>query len=159
MIWLYFDNPQMVFDFVASRMRSGQWNWTSKNTVGIGLCREEDNVSVLAGGIILEAKSPYDVHFTIAVDDPHVVTRKVIKCIADIIFGGDVFGLDVARCTALVHPKNKQSRKSVQRLGFKEEGCLRKGFDGKSNAIIYGMLKEECIWLKESFNGLTPVTA
>lgn len=46
------------------------------------------------------------------------------------------------RITALVDKYNKRSRKMVQRLGFVEEGKLRKAAE-KGDVFIYGLLPNE----------------
>jgi RimJ/RimL family protein N-acetyltransferase len=46
------------------------------------------------------------------------------------------------RITAVVERKNKVGRKMVQRLGFKEEGMLRKA-GPKGDMFIYGLLPED----------------
>ena len=50
--------------------------------------------------------------------------------------------LDCHRITALVNKRNKRARKMVQRLGFVEEGKLRKAAsDG--DIFIYGLLPQD----------------
>ena len=56
--------------------------------------------------------------------------------------------LDCQRATVIVRKKNKRSRKFVEWLGFRQEGCCRRGFKD-DDAIIYGLLREECRWIKE----------
>lgn len=50
--------------------------------------------------------------------------------------------LNCNRITALVDKHNKRSRKMVQRLGFVEEGKLRKAAE-KGDVFIYGLLPNE----------------
>ncbi len=50
--------------------------------------------------------------------------------------------LECRRITALIERKNKRSRKMVQRLGFKEEGMLRKAGE-KGDLFVYGLLPED----------------
>lgn len=50
--------------------------------------------------------------------------------------------LQCQRVTALIDKKNYRARKMVQRLGFKEEGKLRKASD-RGDMFIYGLLPEE----------------
>lgn len=52
-----------------------------------------------------------------------------------------------ARITAVIRDGNERSLKLCRGLGFRREGVVRRGFNGKSNAIVLGMLKEECTWL------------
>jgi RimJ/RimL family protein N-acetyltransferase len=61
-------------------------------------------------------------------------------------FGYPFNQLGVRRVTGIVHRKNKHARNINERLGFKLEGVCRHGFkDG--DAMIYGMLKQECRWI------------
>jgi RimJ/RimL family protein N-acetyltransferase len=46
------------------------------------------------------------------------------------------------RVTAIIERKNKVARKMVQRLGFKEEGMLRKA-GPKGDMFVYGLLPED----------------
>ena len=48
---------------------------------------------------------------------------------------------------------NKASEKLCRHLGFRKEGILRRGWDGRTNMLIFGMLKSECKWIKEVPNG------
>lgn len=56
------------------------------------------------------------------------------------------------RVTAVVERKNKIARKMVQRLGFKEEGMLRKA-GPNGDMFIYGLLPEDLQLRK--YNGTT----
>ena len=61
------------------------------------------------------------------------------------------YPFEVAGCTritAVIREGNTKSLKLCQGLGFRKEGVLRRGYNGKSNAIVLGMLKSECKWLK-----------
>lgn len=50
--------------------------------------------------------------------------------------------LDCRRITALIERKNMRARKMVQRLGFIEEGKLRKAGE-HGDIIVYGLLPED----------------
>lgn len=50
--------------------------------------------------------------------------------------------LELVRVTALVREDNIISRRLMKRLGYKQEGVVRKGF-GDQNCIVYGLLREE----------------
>jgi hypothetical protein len=56
------------------------------------------------------------------------------------------------RVTAITPKKSKRVRKFLKRLGFVEEGRIRKGFE-TDDAMIYGMLKDECAWIGRKANG------
>lgn len=59
------------------------------------------------------------------------------------------------RLTAIIRDGNARSLKLCTGLGFRREGVLRRGHDGKTNAVILGMLKQECKWLapRRGYNG------
>lgn len=60
------------------------------------------------------------------------------------------YPFDVARCqrlTAIVRDGNEAALKLNLGLGFRKEGILRRGYDGRTNAIVLGMLRHECKWL------------
>ena len=61
--------------------------------------------------------------------------------------------LGCRRCTCIVRKNNKRGRALVEATGFTLEGNLRKGFDGVRDALIYGLLKEECRFLGALDNG------
>lgn len=83
-----------------------------------------------------------DMRITVAVNDRFSFSRATLRAIFSYPF-------HVARCarvTAIVSEKNKKSSRLAVRVGFRKEGVLRRGWDGKTNAIIYSMLRNECRW-------------
>jgi hypothetical protein len=52
------------------------------------------------------------------------------------------------RITAVIKDGNERSLKLCKGLGFRREGVMRRAHNGKTNAILLGMLKDECKWLK-----------
>lgn len=57
--------------------------------------------------------------------------------------------LSCNRITSLVAKKNRVSREMTERLGFKREGCARGAFGPGRDGILYGMLREECKFIRE----------
>ena len=51
---------------------------------------------------------------------------------------------DYVRLTTITARSNKVARKGNVALGFKLEGVARKSIDGREDAMIYGMLREDC---------------
>ena len=47
------------------------------------------------------------------------------------------------RISAQIAEDNTKSLNFADRIGFKQEGIIRKSFDGKKNTIYLGLLKEE----------------
>jgi hypothetical protein len=57
------------------------------------------------------------------------------------------------RLTALVSTENQESSRLVEKIGFKQEGTLRKAADDGTDLHIYGLLKEECRWVRNQEAG------
>lgn len=53
------------------------------------------------------------------------------------------------RMTVFAAKKNMKSRKFISKLGFRLEGKVRQGMVDGQDAIMYGMLKEECRWIQD----------
>lgn len=91
--------------------------------------------------IVFEMKSPFDAHFTLAVADPRGLTRQLICNIYRRVFQ------KACRVTALVEPHNHIAMRQVWRMGFKQEGYLRRGYNGIDDAVVWGLLPEDCPYL------------
>ncbi len=68
-------------------------------------------------------------------------------------FGYPFQELGVRRVTGLVARKNRVARRLNEKLGFVQEGCMRHAMENGDHMILYGMLREDCRWLKESTDG------
>lgn len=97
----------------------------------------------LVGGVIYHNYSRHGIEVTGAFDDPRWALPQTMRALFDYPFQQ----LGCVRITAVIAKKNKRSRRLCEGLGFRLEGVARKGFDGKQDACIYGMLREECKWL------------
>lgn len=64
-----------------------------------------------------------------------------------VVFGYPFAMLQLKRVTGIVEEDNAAALDMDRRLGFVEEGRLRKWF-GDKDGIVFGMLAEECKWLK-----------
>lgn len=71
------------------------------------------------------------------------LSRRVIETMLGFPF--NVIGCH--RVTAMTAKGNKPSRALLERLGFVEEGKLRRGFDTRQDLILYGLLRSECGWV------------
>jgi len=54
------------------------------------------------------------------------------------------FKIGCNRITAIIRKDNKTSRAFVQRLGFKQEGKIRRADEDGTDMFIYGLLQDEC---------------
>lgn len=71
------------------------------------------------------------------------VNRKFIQA----AFAYPFLQLGKRRVLSIAHEDNHAVLDQDRRLGFVEEGRLRKWY-GDRDGILFGMLREECIWLK-----------
>lgn len=72
---------------------------------------------------------------------PHVLTA-----VFQYVFGQ----LGCVRCTSITKKNNTKARAFLEALNFQLEGNIRKGYDGEKDALVYGLLAEEC----QFFGGL-----
>lgn len=56
--------------------------------------------------------------------------------------------LDCVRIGFTTGRKNKAARAFLERLGARVEGVRRRGLDGRQDAILYGLLRDECRFWK-----------
>lgn len=70
----------------------------------------------------------------------------VCKAVFQYVFGQ----LGCVRCTSITRKNNTKARSFLEALNFVLEGNIRKGYDGEKDALIYGLLAEDC----QFFGGL-----
>jgi RimJ/RimL family protein N-acetyltransferase len=58
--------------------------------------------------------------------------------------------LNCTRIEALVSRQNRSTRRILKHMGWTEEGCHPLRYNGTDDAISYGMLRQNCRWLKEN---------
>lgn len=63
------------------------------------------------------------------------------------VFGYPFIVLGRRRVTVITNEHNRRVLRQAERLGFTPEGRLR-GWYGDDDGILFGMLREECAWLK-----------
>lgn len=94
------------------------------------------------GALLGEFVTSFDVHMTCALDDPSIISRRLLHAIFTTFFSRAV------RVTAHARPDNEKSIWGIQRLGFKYEGYCRLGIEGRWDALVFGMLRNECRWIR-----------
>ncbi len=130
-------DPQ-VTAWVAARMPGFRQEDGFGPCTAIGIA--EDG-SLIAGAVYHNYRD-YDIEISFAADSAKWATRTHIREIFHYPFNQ----LGCVRLTTVTGRKNKRARKLDEGLGFKLEGVIRKGYDGKQDANVYGMLKHECKW-------------
>lgn len=105
-------------------------------------CLNEDG-SIAAVAIFTNFHE-HDLEISIASDGERKwLNRRFLKA----VFGYPFRMLQLRRVTGIVEEDNIKALDMDRRLGFVEEGRLRKWF-GDKDGIVFGMLADECKWLK-----------
>lgn len=116
-----------------SRQDFSQPHWFCLTT------RRDDGT--MMGVLACEFKTWFDVHFSAAICDARFMSRKLLATIFRALFS------QATRITALVSPDNEGAVDIVRRLGFVYEGFLRMGVEGRRDALMFGMLRDDCRFL------------
>lgn len=109
--------------------------------IGIGL---EKNGELVAG-VVYSHITPVNVDMHVAsVGGRHWANREFLLT----TFAYPFKQLGVQRITGFVRADNRDARRLDEHLGFVQEGVLRRAGSDGCDVIVYGMLREECRWVK-----------
>jgi hypothetical protein len=130
---------ELVGEMVRSRiphMRGATWGACT----ALGVVRR----GVLVGGVVYHNYRGFDIQMSCAFDQVGWALPGTVRALFTYPFDD----LKVARVTSVVGRRNKKSKKLVTDLGFRLEGVAIKGLDGHEDAFVFGLLKENCKWLR-----------
>jgi RimJ/RimL family protein N-acetyltransferase len=140
---LVFGADQFIAHWVAQRVR--EFNPMHEKYTCIGVA---DDARLIAGMVYHQYRG-HDLVMTFAADSPKWANKGNLGAFFRYPFGQ----LGCKRVTTFAARKNKRSRKLIEGVGFKLEGVMRKG-NGDQDAMIYGMLAEECKWIERKIDGI-----
>jgi hypothetical protein len=100
-----------------------------------------DHAGRILGVFIGEFTQWFDAQITCAIDHPRFLTRRLLRTIFTTLFSQAV------RLTAFVGPDNEPGLRIMRHLGFQAEGYVRLGIEGRRDAVLFGMLRQECRYL------------
>lgn len=136
---LVFNDDFAVGEWVARRIphvgSSREWGAFR----AIGIARGDQPIA----GAVYNNSRGFDMEISFAADSPRWATRGMVRAILAYPF----VQCGCTRLTAVTAKRNKRARRLVEGLGFKQEGCLRRGLDGRQDAILYGLQHEQCRWI------------
>lgn len=98
---------------------------------------------VFQGGAVLNNYRGHDVEISTAAETPMAYRHKVIGAVFQYAF----VQLKCVRMTAITTKKNARARAFLESLGFELEGKVRRGYDGRRDALIYGLMAQDCRFL------------
>ena len=141
---LYGANPDIV-QWVSQRL-TGIPNYFDAGSVALGIVVENNLIcGVVYSGFRLKPDgSPLLIEMSIASIDKRWCTRHNLKAIFAVPF--IQYGLERVQLTTSVN--NVEVNSMAERWGFQKEGIHRKADIFGGDAISYGMLREDCRWLK-----------
>lgn len=136
---IYGENDRVV-SWVAQRIDEQRF----EGAIGIGL--EEDG-ELIAGVVFNMYTGPSICMHVAAVPGKRWMTREYLwRC-----FAYPFVQLGCHRITGLVRVDNLEAQKFDEHLGFKREGLLRRACDDGTDMILYGMLKDECVYITDRY--------
>jgi RimJ/RimL family protein N-acetyltransferase len=151
---VFYGADEAVGAFVRGRLRQGvlpEFDLPygadrSRLFVGLGIVKAD----TLIGGVLFHnlhtyRGKPVCIECSIACDSPRWASRQTLKQ----LFGYPFVQLKCSTLIARIRKSNKRSRRLCEGLGFKIEGKIPRGFDGREDVIIYAMTSEQCRWIKE----------
>lgn len=111
--------------------------------IGIELESDAQFIGIIRDNRIVAAAAfshytGHDIELSVA-GEPGSGTKGFLQGLFQYVF--DQCGC--VRCTVKTRASNLPAIKLAKRLGFKHEGTMRQGF-GDEDAVIFGLLKEEC---------------
>jgi RimJ/RimL family protein N-acetyltransferase len=123
---LVFGRDRKVADWVGDRLDIADFG----PCTAIGVTRQ----GRIIAGLVYSAWRPPTIEITIASDDKHWATRRVIRAFMRYPF----VQLKCKRLTAITAVRNDPARVTLERLGFIREGLHRDWFPD-DDAISYGL--------------------
>lgn len=136
-----FGHDQFVAAWVQQRLAGIENGFGQYSAIGIENCGE------LIAGVVYHDYRRFSIQISMAAETPKWCSRRTLN----ILLGYPFNQCGVERITACTAKNNKRLRSMVERLGFKLEGTIRRGFDGKHDLLVYGLLKEDAAkWINRA---------
>jgi hypothetical protein len=120
-------------DFTDADFTSDRW-----------LCVAGYEGDQLLGLCCFEFKTWFDAWFSIAVDDPRCISRRVMAAMFKAVFSRAV------RVTAEVRDTDMTAVAKAKRMGFEIEGHKRLAIEGRWDALQLGMVEGTCRFLRRA---------
>lgn len=136
--WLVLGHDEPVAEWVRRRIY-GVERWNRYRAIGVALGPE------LIAGVVYTEFDGINCQMSIAAASRRWATPRTLRE----LFAYPLVQLKCRRVYSLVAADAEHVRGVLDRLGFKHEGTLREAFE-TGDAAIYGMLKRECRWIRES---------
>lgn len=127
---------QLAADFVRARLGGDPF----VNFRALGLFHADKMV----GGVVFQNWTEWGCEIAIACDSPVWCRKRTLRRLFEYTF----VHLRRVRATAKTSADNERVRSLLEYLGCRHEGTHPRDFDGTRDLVTYGMLADECPWLK-----------
>ena len=97
-----------------------------------------------AGCIAFSHFTGPDARISLCIRDKYAFSRASVEAVMSYAFDY----LKLRRLTAMIKISNRRARKLAEQIGFKMEGKHRKVTLDGCDALLYGLLKEECRYVR-----------
>lgn len=110
-----------------------------------------DHTGALCAGLVVSNFRGTDCEISCYAESPNWARKGILRKIFEYIY----YKMGCVRCTLVIqnHRRTKRARRFAEGLGFVLEGNLRLAYDGQTDALVYGLLRRECRFLKENQGG------
>lgn len=138
---LLYGADKQVAEFVMSRIPGARGRGFGDFTA-IGIAREGRPI----GGVVFHNYVGHLIEMSAAFDDPRWCTRATLRTLFEYPFKQ----LNCVVMVTVTGRKNKKARRIDEGLGFRVVGPVPNGWDGREDAMVYAMKRNECRWIKGS---------
>ena len=104
-----------------------------------------DDQGQFCAGVVFHDYRGHDVQISCATDTSAAWRPHIMRAVFDYAFNT----LGCVRATSVTTKRNKACRGFLEGLGFQLEGRIRLGHDGTRDALVYGLLASECVYIQE----------
>ena len=112
--------------------------------IGFGVFTEG---GVFVAGVVASNFRGTDCEISMAAETANWARKGIMRIIFEYIF----YRNNCNRCTCVVKNvrESKRTRRFLEGIGFVLEGNMRRAYDGQNDALIYGLLREDCRFLAD----------
>ena len=131
-------------DYVSAWVQSKIPNINFRDTKAIGVLKD----GKIVAGVVYHNLRDGQIEASIAVNHKGWANKSILYA----LFAYPFKQCNCHRILVTAKESNVESIRLAKKLGFKQEGRLRKMFPPE-DALLLGMLKHECQWIKDNKNG------
>lgn len=110
-------------------------------------CTVRDDRGELMFVLACEFRTWFDASFNAVVLKRRALSKRLYRAVFTALFSR------ARRVTAEIDVDNRAALKIVPRMGFVYEGYCRLGINGVKDAYVFGMVKEDCVFLPDYVGG------